>query len=276
MPITDLVYDVGMHRGEDTAYYLAKGFSVVAFEANPDLVSAGRKRFSNEIADGRMELIEGAIADTNARSVTFHRHPRETVWGTIDPAWASRNDAMGESVPIEVPVVQFAEVLRTKGVPWYLKVDIEGVDRHCLDALRSTAERPAFVSLESEKSDWEALVGEFDLLESLGYDRFAVRQQKHLRRQISTITTRDGRREPFEFASGSSGPFGDDVVGWMTRDQALEAYRRIFRWYRLIGDGTLVGRGSGWKLLKALEGAIRQPLPGWYDTHASTRAVVGA
>jgi 16S rRNA A1518/A1519 N6-dimethyltransferase RsmA/KsgA/DIM1 with predicted DNA glycosylase/AP lyase activity len=32
----DLIYDVGMHHGEDTEFYLRKGFRVVAFEADPD------------------------------------------------------------------------------------------------------------------------------------------------------------------------------------------------------------------------------------------------
>jgi len=31
----NLVYDVGMHTGQDTAYYLFKGYDVVAIEANP-------------------------------------------------------------------------------------------------------------------------------------------------------------------------------------------------------------------------------------------------
>ena len=43
--IEDLIYDVGMHDGDDTAYYLDKGFQVVAVEANPVLVQSGRERF---------------------------------------------------------------------------------------------------------------------------------------------------------------------------------------------------------------------------------------
>ena len=38
----DLIYDVGFHHGEDTAYYLKKGFRVVAFEAHPRLAEKGR------------------------------------------------------------------------------------------------------------------------------------------------------------------------------------------------------------------------------------------
>jgi hypothetical protein len=38
----DLICDVGFHRGEDTAFYLKKGFRVVAFEAHPRLAENGR------------------------------------------------------------------------------------------------------------------------------------------------------------------------------------------------------------------------------------------
>ena len=34
----ELIYDVGMNTGDDTAYYLNRGYRVVAIEANPDLV----------------------------------------------------------------------------------------------------------------------------------------------------------------------------------------------------------------------------------------------
>jgi hypothetical protein len=32
-----LVFDLGAHLGADTSYYLARGFRVLALEANPDL-----------------------------------------------------------------------------------------------------------------------------------------------------------------------------------------------------------------------------------------------
>ena len=40
--VPDLIYDVGMHNGSDTAYYLHKGFRVLAIEANPVLAKQGR------------------------------------------------------------------------------------------------------------------------------------------------------------------------------------------------------------------------------------------
>jgi hypothetical protein len=50
-----------MHRGEDTAYYLAKGFRVVAFEAHPEHAAHNQARFASDIAS--LRIVEGAITE---------------------------------------------------------------------------------------------------------------------------------------------------------------------------------------------------------------------
>lgn len=60
----NLIIDVGMHNGQDTAFYLAKGFDVVALEANPVLVDAARIRFASEIESGQLQILPEAIAET--------------------------------------------------------------------------------------------------------------------------------------------------------------------------------------------------------------------
>jgi hypothetical protein len=57
MPLNDLVYDVGMNNGDDTAYYLSLGFRTVAIEANPELVKYAKARFAREIASGRLIIL---------------------------------------------------------------------------------------------------------------------------------------------------------------------------------------------------------------------------
>jgi len=44
-----LIYDVGMHNGDDTAYYLWRGFRVVAIEPNPELVATAANRRSGSV-----------------------------------------------------------------------------------------------------------------------------------------------------------------------------------------------------------------------------------
>ena len=80
----DLIYDVGMHRGEDAEFYLKKGYDVVGFEANPDLVASAKNAFAEAIASGRLRIIEGAIvSDPNITHITFFRYDDRSKWGTI-------------------------------------------------------------------------------------------------------------------------------------------------------------------------------------------------
>jgi FkbM family methyltransferase len=272
----DLIFDVGLHLGEDTAYYLRKGYRVVAFEANPELVSHCERRFAADIAARRLTIINGAISDTNAPTITFYRHPTKSVWGTTDQEWAARNSPRGVSIAIEAPVVNFDEALRTHGIPWYLKIDIEGADRHCLETLARYDDRPAYASIESEKEDWSALLEEFDLLDQLGFDRFTAVQQEgiHRRKPLAT-TTRGGEPLNYRFEEHASGPFGDDLDSWSSREATLDTYRRVFREYRLIGDRSPLQRTTaGRALLKAFARVVGRPLPGWYDTHAARSSVL--
>jgi FkbM family methyltransferase len=267
--VEDLVYDVGMHKGEDTAYYLAKGYRVVGFEADPDRLRECRSRFEAEIAAGRCTIVEGAIADSDGPSIRFFKHPEVTAWGTIRPARAERNAIVAESVPIAVPVVDFAACLRRTGVPAFMKVDIEGAGNLCLETLLQFDARPEFLSIESDQEHFQAVAAEFDLLERLGYDRFAVVQQAGIHEQSITTSTVDGRQLTYRFERGASGAFGDDVAPWLSREEALERYRRIFRAYRLFGPSGLVRRtwlGRG--LRKRAARLSGRPLPGWHDTHA--------
>lgn len=267
-PVDDLIYDVGMHRGEDSAYYLAMGYRVVAFEAHPVLASECRTRFADDIAAGRLTIIEGAVKNTDEGTVTFFTHPN-SVWGTTELSWVARNNVIAASTPIEVPRIDFEQVVRERGMPRYLKVDVEGVDEYCLRSLLAFSQRPRYVSLESEQKDWSALLREFDLLERLGYDRFAVVQQGTIPGRSITTRTREGAALRYRFEPDASGPFGDDVGPWVDRDTALRRYRRLFVGYRLLGPGSLIRRN---RIGRGLRGQLARlsghPLPGWHDTHA--------
>ncbi len=262
----DLVFDVGMHKGEDTAYYLAKGYRVVGFEADPELAAACAARFAGE---GRLSIVEGAITASSEPSVRFFRHPN-SVWGTVDAGRAEGNLHGGESQPIEVPSIDFAAVLRETGTPAFVKIDIEGAGLHCLEALGERPERPDFVSIEASHGSWPDLQRELSLLDRLGYSRFAVIQQATI--PSTEIETRalDGAPLRYRFEPDSSGPFGPDLPEWLSREQAERRYRRINRVQRAVRRPEELLRRS--QLGKGIRGqAIRLlgPMPGWYDTHAA-------
>ena len=35
----NLIFDIGFHKGEDTLFYLLKGYRVIAVDADPDLIN---------------------------------------------------------------------------------------------------------------------------------------------------------------------------------------------------------------------------------------------
>jgi hypothetical protein len=60
----DLIIDIGMHNGDDTNYYLHRGFNVLSIEAAPTIVQHAKDRFSEYIQKGKLEILNIAIADT--------------------------------------------------------------------------------------------------------------------------------------------------------------------------------------------------------------------
>jgi FkbM family methyltransferase len=266
----DLVFDVGFHLGEDTAYYLRKGYRVVAFEAHPELVEFGRRRFASDIAAGRLQIVSGAITDSPQDALTFYTHSRVSGWSTLQPQRAKRNQVMGESVPVTVPAVRFATCLRDHGVPHYIKIDIEATEMLCLEALLDIEpeQRPRYVSIEAESETWSGVVRQFDLLERLGYARFAIVQQGDIGGRVARITTRDGRTVPYRFEMFSSGAFGEDLAGpWMDKREALRRYRRILR--ALVAAHAFDQLPKGTEIRYVVATLVGRPLPGWFDIHAA-------
>lgn len=262
--IDDLIYDVGMHKGEDTDFYLKKGFRVVAVEADPRHCADAQQRFAEDIRAGRLTLVNQAIA-ASPGPLTFFRNVDVSVWGTAQASWAERNRRLGTRIEeIEVQGTTLASLLETYGVPYFLKIDIEGSDTLCLEALNASADRPRHVSIESNKVDLAGLRREFDLLSRLGYRSFKIVAQHLITEQRPPNPSREGKFIAHAFPEGASGLFGEEAPGpWITSDQALRRYRSIFWRYRLVGDDPLIK--NAW-----LRGFLEtHGFPaGWYDTHA--------
>ena len=260
----NLIFDVGMHRAEDTRLFLAKGFDVVAVEAMPDLAQRAAKELREHVESGQLVIENVAIAEV-AGQVPFYVN-RASQWGTIRPEWAQRNERLGSpsTASLTVTALPFRDLLERHGVPYYLKIDIEGADLLCLEAL-DPADPPTHVSIESEKGSWAALVHEFDVLEGLEYHQFKVVAQHKVPRQQPPSPAREGHYVPWTFHFGATGLFGEEAPGrWLSRRQALAKYRLIFARYKLYGDDGLLSSGGALRAASQRLGGIA----GWFDTHA--------
>jgi len=248
--IPDLIYDVGMHNGNDTAYYLHKGYRVIAIEANPALVERGERRFATEIAAGKLRILHVGIAAKRGEA-EFYVSKELDLWSSFDRNIATRDGQDCEAV--RVPCIPFSDLVREHGVPFYVKIDIEGGDRLCLSAL--TADLcPPYMSVEMAHEDGDE---DIRILQALGYTRFrCIRQndlmpihpgnidtQLRLRRMragrgVAALTVRVIRRlrktfarpadDGWVFPPGSSGTFGENWSGpWLSVEEALDIWQQL-------------------------------------------------
>ena len=182
----ELVYDVGLHNGSDTEFYLAQGYRVVAIEADPVLARAAETRFATSIAGGRLTVLNLGIADREG-DAEFWIRDANPEWNSFERSAAARNNSPHHSVRISVKPLR--SVLAEHGAPHYLKVDIEGYDAFCLRDLGTlpAAERPRFVSWENwdnaksfEDGSTPAGASGLEIATELGYTRFKLIDQSTL------------------------------------------------------------------------------------------------
>ncbi len=243
-----LVFDLGMHRGLDTRFYLDKGFSVVALEANPAMCAAARAAFAAEIGDGRLHVVERALWRTAGATIGFFLNHEKDDWSSASRAWAEKGGHRAEE--IAVPTTTLAELLDRHGTPRYIKCDVEGMDETFAAQLLADGRRPAFVSVEEESLDGLAL------LRACGYDRVQIVNQALLPYVQPPRPPREGRYAPVQFNGHMSGLFGRelDPAKWLSFQEAAEAYLDFKRLQR------------------------RDPLlaHGWLDSHVTTAATLAA
>lgn len=255
---SDLIFDVGMHKGEDSEFYLKKGFKVVGIEALPALCQDASQRLHHFIENGQLTILNVAIAERDGPLV-FWENTSLSTFGTADPEFRKSLDPKGRySKETTVLGRDFKGILSEYGIPYYLKVDIEGADLICLRALKQFDSRPKYISIESTQHSWRELLEEFVVFKDLGYSKFKIVAQDRWRHEKCPFPAREGQYVDFEFPDISSGPFGEEAPGtWMDEVQAIETYSVLFRRHRI------------WNAAQQLRLGRFVKDPGWFDTHAA-------
>lgn len=219
-----LVYDVGMHDGNDSAYYLAKGFDVVAIDANPSSCERCRDRFTAEIRAGRLTILNVGVSNEEGVG-TFHVNLAEEPISTFVPErFAAMEWVRQEWREIDVPIVRLSDLIDRHGCAAFIKIDVEFFDQNVMLDLLRTNHRPPLISVEAQEIDT------FCSLVCMGYRRFRLSSGEDVPRRFSRSPIRrlDGSEFEWSFPSFSSGPFGEDYPEpWLGKDAALERLMHI-------------------------------------------------
>ena len=260
-----LIFDVGMHTGRDTEFYLKKGFNVVAIEANPELVKQAQSHFQDSLSNEKLILYDIAIADYEGE-IDFYINNQKDDWSTISKEVALRNERFGtNNTLIQVKCTTFQTILRKHEVPYYLKIDIEGADILCLKALMEFNDRPKYISYEAGLNSFEETFTELSLLWNLGYREFKIVNQLLNNSVRCPNPPLEGLFVDYRFDGLSSGPFGEEAPGkWMSVEETFVKYRRILTKGKYFSATLKLYKRPFHKLFEIL----RWEPPGWYDIHA--------
>ena len=280
----DLIYDVGMHQGKDTEFYLRKGFRVVAIEANPELAAMVRNRLSADVESGRLTILELAISDRDGLADFFVATEEDFLSSLSEdhlPPWSSRKR-------IQVKCETFDAILQEYGIPYYLKIDIEGSDICCIRSLRYVNDSPKYVSFECSSNVFESAFEGLAELYTMGYRRFKlVNGDRNIDRRCPNPPL-EGKYVDMTFDDHSSGPFGEETTGeWLAIEEIIEKCLRLGKQQAMrkayIERGRVLGiplqryhyllkniyNSQYVKMARRLYCTLqRREIGGWFDIHA--------
>ncbi|TLU70996.1 FkbM family methyltransferase [Lichenicoccus roseus] len=196
-----LIIDIGVSEGNDTAYYLAKGFRVIAVEADPEQCRALRDRFAASIATGALLLLNFAAGEHFGASLEIFVHRVHQGISGI----AKRAEVTDDYARHAVTTIDWRTLTAQAGIPRYLKIDIEGNEQAFLTGFLAQGGVPEFISVECH------LLQPVEMLFEAGYRRFRLVDQKPAGGLQLPPRQLEGKALAFADFTHASGPFGLDL-----------------------------------------------------------------
>lgn len=227
-----VIYDLGAHNGADLPYYLHKADKVVAVEANPELAGQLSAKFQVAVQKGQLVVENVAVTEIEGEGLMtfFINNKADNLSTSVRPKIDSSHYS-----EVVVETASIGSLIRKHGLPYFVKVDLEGADMSILRAMAKENLFPPFISVEGHDP------GVFGVLAAFGnYKSFKLQYGALVERQFKGFQFRDrfGAVQTYSFPAFAAGPFGDDLP-------------------------------SRWTTPQALNDAISLHGPGWYDIHAS-------
>jgi FkbM family methyltransferase len=233
-----LIFDLGCHKGEDSEFYLKKGFKVVAVDPNPYCCKEVRNRLGMYIQTGQLILEEYAISNSQTPIIDFIVHRNHTDWGTTNPKW--NNKYPDETEKIKVITCTLTSLMHKYGMPYYIKSDLEGCDGMVIRQLKGK-KLPKYYSAElltfNNYTDPNAnCLDVIHALLEVGYTKFQIVDQGKNHLTKCPNPPLEENYVDYKFDGFTSGLFGKELSDkWVTIDKILPVYINYF--YNIKSDG---------------------------------------
>ena len=220
--MNQLIFDIGLHTGMDTDFYLKKGFTVLGVEANPKLANFCREKFQSEILEKKLRIVEKAITELHGDSCTFYINEEKNDWSSLIIGEAHKgSNAM--ITPVEVSTTRLENLISEFGLPYYLKCDIEGGDLEVSKQLSELPETPNFCSFEITNGEI------INNLLKAGYVKFQLVNQFLNGFTTAPNPSKEGVYVYAKFNGHTSGLFGRDLKDdrWLDSNKATDLFNKF-------------------------------------------------
>lgn len=136
-----LVFDIGANKGHKVKVFRKMGFKVVAVDPEPKCVETLNYRFAQ---DQQVTIVPKGVADKQGSLELNVYHGRSGL-NTFSNKWTQQGNAMAES-KISVPVTTLNDLMQEYGVPYFIKIDVEGYEWNVIQGMKQA---PDFLSFEA-------------------------------------------------------------------------------------------------------------------------------
>jgi len=219
---SNTVFDLGFYDGADSKAYLEGGYCVVGIEADPYLVQVALANFAVWISTGQLRLANVALSPSgfDKKWQVFYLSKCTREWNSFYATVGCRS-CVPPHVPdstacnqIPVKSIPCTGVFSTFGQPQYLKLDIEGAEPGCFQAMQIPELKPYLPEfLSSEITELSYL----DTLYKIGFRSFKLVRQDWLHSGVGS----------------HSGPWGNHALdckagpAWRTYEEARAEFAQI-------------------------------------------------
>ena len=169
----DLIFDIGANRGIKTDMFLRLGARVIAVEPDEACCEILRRRFLEyRFFREPVAIVQGAVSDRDTLETLWIDEPGSAE-NTLSSKWVEtlRSDVkrfghgLNFSGQTEVETTTLEMLIGNNGLPFFIKVDVEGYELHVLRGLRQPVPYLSFeVNLPEFRSEGLQCV---DVLETL-------------------------------------------------------------------------------------------------------------